>query len=1006
VLRDLRLRPDEVSQEELDLDMREWRKRVVCWLGDASAALGSAPGTAPQAAKKYFRLPSQDLMVGLDMALRQCLGGHCDLKNFVMPGVPREPGEGGDYDFELAEMGTPGKRHNTLIMSIDQGSTGFCASWFMQYRLGIHLVVLPDIYHRCWNDLKMAIIKTGWHSHIVETTFLLNSLHAPWGTCRWFKELQEAALDYHKSTTHLDPLWQAFALPMLNDTGEAEDICDETIMLRKHAELPSLGVFSKRGEKVSASRWFQWLPCSATLDEMWHARLVVQIYIGLQRGWLQKDCASIGKIKVFRPADDMEPPKAGTGTQHSDEVKKLMARCQNTLHASTVLLLEPKVQRKSRLIMQFAWPLFKWHSASCEAVRSTSACMDFYSAEAAGASMGALSDIAGRLLDPRSLAYIGLEVGSSGAKLTPEDIADQDLWARAAVRFVILLLRFRLKGLLWLTRGWPGQFAKLNHADGEVVSDTLHRMRVAYSSWVAARKLPRPPAVLAKLLRRSVFQQPAVVNTMRLARDAGWQMSPDLRAAMFGMWSGIGHTKVVEDGFHYCRDLEQKLQANTRTAPMAMWHTLHQNRVLSAVHKYQEVDLSSAPFPKGSADAMPSDMHNARLKDRSIEAMDQLAGYTPATPWPTFSPASYQQLFSDQACLEYAHAEGGWEKIQNLWMGALFYEGLVVKHRSWDAWCISLGAMGLATGLGWPVDLQLCRGDGYIVSLRPRVQENDLKWLIMLDLQEWEALNVTWHSPAGLVGQGSPANGIKGHAAHKPESIMRVASRNAFWNLQTPCLKAFCRHLGLQVSGEGLVPHLAALIEYHLGPSEDEMVTILEQRMQLDADELSTAELVPEEVIMEAMPQEDKKEIESMQKEREVAVQTRTLYAKELRAYKARRQTNQGGQVKQGRGRPKASSASSSKPGVRKPTVVPMKDVDLHWVALHLPPGAKIRKCSFHSRYQCFFKGLSMSRSVRLHSDHGALLQLLNWAWQQAQLYDDVQCHLEGLGDAIKDALG
>ena len=46
-------------------------------------------------------------------------------------------------------------------VSLDQGADGWAGCQFMLYNLMINLVVVPDPYHRVWNDVKSATRRSG-----------------------------------------------------------------------------------------------------------------------------------------------------------------------------------------------------------------------------------------------------------------------------------------------------------------------------------------------------------------------------------------------------------------------------------------------------------------------------------------------------------------------------------------------------------------------------------------------------------------------------------------------------------------------------------------------------------------------------------------------------------------------------------------------------------------------------------------------------------------------------
>lgn len=98
-----------------------------------------------------------------------------------------------------------------------------------------------------------------------------------------------------------------------------------------------------------------------------------------------------------------------------------------------------------------------------------------------------------------------------------------------------------------------------------------------------------------------------------------------------------------------------------------------------------------------------------------------------------------------------------------------------------------------------------------------------------------------------------------------------------------------------------------------------------------------------------------------------------------------------------------ASSSSSSRRGrpapqaKRVPRKLPRKDDESldTWNKL-LPDGARIVQDDFNSRFLCWYRKNSLSRSWTLHGARVALEQLVRWAWGEAARFGQ-DCPIEGL---------
>lgn len=85
-----------------------------------------------------------------------------------------------------------------------------------------------------------------------------------------------------------------------------------------------------------------------------------------------------------------------------------------------------------------------------------------------------------------------------------------------------------------------------------------------------------------------MFNQPSVLNLMRMARDQSWQESPALLAMVRSWFLSLGQTRVVEDANHFVFDLETRQQTNNVTSGIRLWREIVNKQVLGTVHGYPE----------------------------------------------------------------------------------------------------------------------------------------------------------------------------------------------------------------------------------------------------------------------------------------------------------------------------------------------------------------------------------------------------------------------------------
>ena len=96
-----------------------------------------------------------------------------------------------------------------LVMHLDEGSQAYSATWFIAYHLGLSFVCMRDIYHREWNDCKLALSDTGVWWVVMLTTIILNMPHGPWEGASFHNKLKEMAAIYLTSEASQSPLFKS-----------------------------------------------------------------------------------------------------------------------------------------------------------------------------------------------------------------------------------------------------------------------------------------------------------------------------------------------------------------------------------------------------------------------------------------------------------------------------------------------------------------------------------------------------------------------------------------------------------------------------------------------------------------------------------------------------------------------------------------------------------------------------------------------------------------------------
>ena len=156
--------------------------------------------------------------------------------------------------------------------------------------------------------------------------------------------------------------------------------------------------------------------------------------------------------------------------------------------------------------------------------------------------MGSVSEVVALLLDRFCLGFCGLTTEVSPQLLAlglehPQVRAEDELFQKAW-HYTLALLKYRMRRMLWVFRGWPGQLALL--LDPHTARACMARFKTAWEAFTEAQQqtqTPSPKTIIAK----SCFTQPVVLSMVRLAQannfgDPSEEMLPQARRMFQAFW--------------------------------------------------------------------------------------------------------------------------------------------------------------------------------------------------------------------------------------------------------------------------------------------------------------------------------------------------------------------------------------------------------------------------------------------------------------------------------------
>lgn len=355
-------------------------------------------------------------------------------------------------------------------------------------------------------------------------------------------------------------------------------------------------------------------------------------------------------------------------------------------------------------------------------------------------------------------------------------------------------------------------------------------------------------------------------------RQNNFQPTPKLLEYLGNLFGMIGQSKIVEDGFHFERRGEQA-QDSGRMAPERKWLLLLEKKVISTVHKYQDLDWHGMPLPRGMKDLPMQDLFAERL-GRTSMPFDELVSFSPRTPWWSPGPDSECLQHADLAVMMRCNAVGGWDMASVSWLALLGrVRNLCVHHPDYgERFYFIVGDVHAEALWGWPADSKT--GAGETVYTLKRINTwDEVRLLVVLSAVEWQAFEYEWVAPAALSKLGFADTSIAAKPKHAPVSLLEACALCAFGTLSLTPLTQLARHLEVRIQrGSSLFDVVWALLRHaHPSMSEADMWRVMERRWH--SQDILT-HLLPEN-LLDQVDEKDAEEVRFVKKKSRTSARRR-----------------------------------------------------------------------------------------------------------------------------------
>lgn len=500
VLADVR---SEIDIALADRDMQVIAQQKEEWRRKATAALSSmslgGPAAPDEKQRVRHRTKAFEWLVSTDHMLYAASALRWDA--FMVP------------DFGTADAPPP-QDWRICSLSIDQGSDGWGAAWFLMMQKRAGVVLTKDPSHRLWNDTWLSLEHCGLKAVFVILIAVLNADHGPWAEQRWLQSAREATRSFMVVSGAGDPLFTKVAPRIIREMGLQHRVDEgESLLHEIWDSLPEC-VYRVTG-KVASSRWFGVFEVLDRFFSCWSRRLLVLQFMGIGLGLFRCERAAVmAKLQVSLNDDAEDVPKTATNRECAP-LAALRKSCKNTLALCYLALADDDFYKVVRGVVVLVKPLrqeFQWQH---KLIRSTHEACEAYILMACGFGRNALRDMVLLLHSGELASEVELQIEGSfsllleggGMEPTHPVVLMDNLLCERLAGFCIHMIKNRLRSLSWSERGYLGVFAALL-GPSDKVAQVMGLMRSDWELWKAVVELP--DAAWRRVRSRSSFQMVAV----------------------------------------------------------------------------------------------------------------------------------------------------------------------------------------------------------------------------------------------------------------------------------------------------------------------------------------------------------------------------------------------------------------------------------------------------------------------------------------------------------------
>jgi hypothetical protein len=318
----------------------------------------------------------------------------------------------------------------SFSVSADQEqSQNSAMDWLMDWDKGLNVcgVKFSDWFHRCWNDIKIAVAMSGLEPIYQAAILIFNIGYGPWDTSLFFRQFVAQVETLPAILDSNSPLVIRFWKRHLRLNGllnSGNELTGPAARKRFIQELAHKNVVDLKGGKVAPSKWLSVTDATESWRTLFAKRSLGFAQVCISRGIIKTEEDLFAKTRVASSSIGAKPAefksRAAALRAAKNQVKALQDRTKGIVEAATKLMADEDVINGIMIMfvcVKPVWTEFKLFSTAAEGISSEEQVAALSLKWCKYSWMDALKKTFGKLSATDDLAMCGLDLDLTKNKM-------------------------------------------------------------------------------------------------------------------------------------------------------------------------------------------------------------------------------------------------------------------------------------------------------------------------------------------------------------------------------------------------------------------------------------------------------------------------------------------------------------------------------------------------------------------------------------------------------------